>query len=83
MEAKFLQFAPDFLEWRDIEFQPNPFADDLGLSPKFRHFSFQFIQQCKRVGHACGIGRHGYPAACWPVQFRFAVRVIWSRVPEL
>ena len=66
MEAKFLQFAPDFLEWRDIEFQPNPFADDLGLTPKLRHFRFQFIQQCKRVGHACGIGRHGYSLSCRP-----------------
>jgi len=38
MEAEFLELVADRFDWRDIEFQPDPFADNLGLLEHFRHF---------------------------------------------
>jgi hypothetical protein len=59
MEAKSFQFAPDFFDGRDVEFQPNPFADNLGLFPDSRQFAFHPIQQGKCGGHICIIRVHG------------------------
>jgi hypothetical protein len=58
MESELFQIGPDFPHRRDIEFQPDPSADNLGFAPNFRHLGFQRFQQGKRV--ACGIGRHGF-----------------------
>jgi len=41
MEAELLEFVADRFDRGDVELQPDPFADDLGLLEHFRHFPAQ------------------------------------------
>jgi hypothetical protein len=41
METKLPEFLADGLHWRHIKFQPNPFANNLGLLEHLRHFTPQ------------------------------------------
>ena len=57
MEAKLFEPLTDGAGGRDVEFQRDPFADDLGLPPNLRQFVFQFVQQGKRIGCAYLVSR--------------------------
>ena len=60
MEAEFLQFVADRLDRGDIELQPDPVADDLGLLEHFRHFPAQPLKQAEGGQRTCIGCIHGY-----------------------
>jgi len=45
MEAELLEFVADRFDRGDIELQPDPFADDLGLLEHLWHFPTQPLKQ--------------------------------------
>jgi hypothetical protein len=53
MEAELLEFVADRFDRGDIELQPDPFADDLGLLEHFRHFPAQPLKQVEGGQRTC------------------------------
>jgi len=53
MEAESLEFVADRFDRGDIELQPYPFADDLGLPEQLRHFPAQPLKQIEGRQRTC------------------------------
>ena len=53
MEAELPEFLADRSDRGDIELQPDPYADDLGLREHFRHFPAEPLKQVEGGQRTC------------------------------